>query len=336
MRSLTVAVVAALIAGCVEVAPESDPGAIGEVPPPAPVSEPAKEQPARVEAPTWAPGQSWLWRLTSAYTSPREMLSIVAGADATNYHIGLASEAMAVESVWFHLPPAGLVSRTNLAWDAHDIPVDFIRFPLEDGARWVGNLEGDPIDVVAQSTDGVLFQLEGRYPSGGELAMRGTYDAGIGQFRTLELLHGSDRSPWAAIELVSRGGPPEPESALLESPAYEDPVFVPHADDVLLTHFSGNPQYWSGPVGFQVEAKTGVLLLGCLIRNQPGTLGLRFAAPNGDVASCDASPGAQGLTMAVGSLPASRGEWRIVPTVVGEGWVFTEVAAIAIEERPFG
>ena len=276
----------------------------------APVSEDA------AYAPDWRIGDWWTFRIGSSYASAREITIIVVGADDQAYAVAASTETTALESIWWHLPPIGIVDRADLSWEAHDEPTEILRFPLADGARWTGSMEGQEIGFAAEQLPTGAFEVTGLY-DGEWLAVRYVYDPAVGQFTNATLNYGSDTNSWSTLELLASGH------------GYAQPSFLPMYDDAFLGGF-GDVAEPTPMEEFEVPDETSHVMFGCMAEGIVGEFRVQVQPSEGPAFSCGTTFAASGGNehMEVKSVPASAGTWRIVPTIVGPGTVFVEAAAV--------
>ncbi len=270
------------------------------------------------EAPEWVVGDWWTFRIGSTYAPARDITIVVVGVDDTSYAVAASEERTALESIWWHLPPIGIVSRADLSWEAHDEPMSILRFPLADGARWTGSIEGQEIGFAARKLPSGAFEVTGLYDEEW-LAIRYVYDPAVAQFSNATLNYGSDTHSWSTLELVESG-----QGFALAS-------FLPMYDDAFLGGF-GDPTEADPQVTreFEVPDEVSHVMLGCMAQGIVGEFRVQVTPSEGPAFSCgrtftSTDPGTH---MEIITAPGSPGTWRIVPTVVGPGSVFVEAAAV--------
>src|SRR5688572_15392875 len=143
-----------------------------------------------LDAPTWTVGQSWRWTITAGVlANSQTVTTTVLAADGGSYDVGIALSTQGAGAYPFHLIPLGLVDAATLAWEAHGLPVNLVRFPLQDGDAYTADLWGAPgaqITTVAMEVDGPDglepgFRSTASY-SGGGTFVEADYAPGLGQF----------------------------------------------------------------------------------------------------------------------------------------------------------
>lgn len=309
-----------LSAGCTGPALIDEP-AVGSVdsPPESKTEAESQEAPMAndaVQAPDWALGDWWTFRIGSSYAGARDITIVVVGADDTSYALASSEERTALESIWWHLPPIGIVSRADLAWEAHDEPMSILRFPLTDGARWTGSAEGQEIGFSARRLPSGAFEVTGLYDEEW-LALRYAYDPSVRQFTNATLNYGSDTNSWSTLELVESGR------------GFANPSFLPMYDDAYLGGF-GEPTEPTPVADFEVSDDATHVVLGCLAEGIVGDFRVQVTPAQGAAFTCGQTfaSGQPSEHMQIVTAPSSGGTWRIVPTIVGPGTVFVEAATV--------
>lgn len=309
---------AAALAGCAG-APES-----GEAPtssPAPPDSQKGESGPDNhhISAPSWAVGDWWRWRLTSADQS-FETTSIVTSSLGDSATLGFEFVDAAMVAQWYHVPPSGTVPLDSLAWLAHEQPVRFVAFPLFDGKSYEGVLEGSVLNVTVTFRGESEAVLRAAYDND-RPALTATYSAAEEQFTRIDLLYGST-TPWASVELIESG-----------TGWAEDAYDVSNVNDLTLGYAAAP----SAPVGsddFATGPKATHVVFGCAAGAGPGTYQAALVIGNEPVASCDlrltdASPD---RTVHVGASETSPGATgHVAASAAGSGYIFWEALDATIE-----
>lgn len=269
-------------------------------------------------APAWSVGMWWTFRIGSTYAAARDITIVVVGADDSSYAVAASEERAALESIWWHLPPIGIVSRADLSWEAHDEPMSILRFPLEDGARWTGSIEGQEVGFAARKLPSGAFEVMGLYDDEW-LAMRYVYDPAVDQFTNATLNYGSDTNSWSTLELLDSGQ------------GFAQPSFLPMYDDAFLGGF-GDPTESDPRVvrEFEVPDEVSHVMLGCMAEGSVGEFRVQVTPSEGPAFSCGQTFASTEPSehMQIITTPGSSGTWRIAPTILGPGTVFVEAAAV--------
>jgi hypothetical protein len=317
-RNTALLALTVLVAGCTEpsLTDSTEPAAMespaaSDVPSSDAVQDPGIDGTA---PPAWEVGMWWTFRIGSTYAPAREITTIVVSADETSYAVGAASETSALETLWWHLPPIGVVARADLAWEAHDQPVSILRFPLADGAQWTGSMEGTDVDFTARRLPTGAFEVTGLY-DGEWLAMRYTYDPAIGHFTNATLNYGSETRSWSTLELVASGR------------GWSQGAVLPMSDDAFMGGF-GDPMDPRAMEQFEVPQDVTHVVVGCLAEGLVGDFRVEIVPSEGEAFSCGQAFASPGQGMQIVSAPGAPGTWRIAPTVAGPGSVFVEAANV--------
>ena len=104
-----------------------------------------------LEAPQLQAGEWWRIELTDGITgTTTQFVRVVAAVEDDLYVFGMPHEGWWKEAVIFHSPGFGDVNK-DLSHRAHDVPFQFLQFPLEDGKTWETAWES-PAPITAQVT----------------------------------------------------------------------------------------------------------------------------------------------------------------------------------------
>lgn len=182
-----------------------------------PRERPADFTPSFDEAPQWVLGEWWDFELTSyledsSYTNTR----VVAGKEGINYLVGMPIETFSDGIMVMHTPGFGLVDSTNLGFEAHDVKMDLMQFPVEEGNTWSAYFEStqQQLNFLVEAIEGneAQISISGTYT--GQMI----YDAQMGAVSLLEF------QGYSKYEVVAHGFD------------YEGQVRVPHSHDLIFFH----------------------------------------------------------------------------------------------------
>ena len=142
---------------------------------------------------------------------PKEATTAVLAADGGSYSIGSPDAQAAAQVYPFHLVALGPVARDTLAWQAHGLPVQFLRFPVVDGDSWTADFWGAPGATVTvrnatvPGPDGPEpgFRSEVTYAGGG-VFVAASWSPARGQFVQAQSYFGGAQ-PFATATLVAEG-----------------------------------------------------------------------------------------------------------------------------------
>ncbi|MBW3582462.1 MAG: hypothetical protein KY455_05115 [Euryarchaeota archaeon] len=268
-----------------------------------------------VESPDWSVGDWWEWRIQGGGYDFR-VTTVVAGSEAGSTLIGIADRPSDLLAPWFHVPPVGRVDPSTLGYEAHDLDMRLLAFPLWDGKEWTGAIEGDPVTFVANRTDpDGPFTIEGEYDSGGT-AVRLGYDPDARMLNEIALYYGGS-SAWSEATLVAWGSDSE------------EPWVVPDLDDLFLGG-AWLPRDPLETTTIAVADDVEHILFGC---ETGGSIGAHHAVLQGPDGGRTICPGedawtAAGRTTFVVAVPAQPGSWALSLTAAGDGYVSVEMAAM--------
>lgn len=316
---------AVLAAGCIQDAEtpatptDESPPRSERAPTPPPAQSRGAPEVGAAAAPLWSVGDWWTWEISSERFGAYEVTTVVAAHDDSGYAVGVTDLAAGLRSVWFHVPPMGIVDPQNLAWEMHDTPAVLLDLPLADGKTWDGELEGDQVTFTA-SAGPRGFDVLGVYEHG-STALTFTWSDEARTFLDISVHYGSS-TPWGTARLLRHGS------------GHTDPVHLLLADDALLAgaRMPGAPR---APTAFVIPDDATHVVIGCLLTAGPGAFGIDFAPPAAtDAITCEhQNAGVDGTsTMIVRTTPAIHGDWHATFRTLGSGYAFTEVASVTAIE----
>jgi predicted small lipoprotein YifL len=274
-------------------------------------------------APAWQVGQWWRWRLESAASpAPLEALTAVVSADAGSYSIGAPDAPAAAQVYPFHLVALGPVARGTLAWQAHGVPVQFLRFPLVDGDSWTADFWSAPGATVTvrnatvPGPDGPEpgYRSEATYSGGGVFAAA-SWSPARGQFVQVQTFFGGD-APFATATLVAQG----------QGEAGAKP-FIP--TDLL--RLSSNPTAPASlaPADVQVPDGAAFVLMACFLGGGPGQFAAAFDYRSPPVTQCTFTGMDDALRYSAVTVDAAGGSGHLAVAPAGQGGVTVELFAVA-------
>lgn len=134
-------------------------------------------------APEWRLGE-W-WRIE--FDAPPYGISgtfdrVVAGVDDDSYLVGMNEAEWNDGVMLLHFPAFGEIAKADLSFEAHDLPIGFLKFPLVAGDTWETQwYNGAPLTAIVDSVDGTVAQVH----LTGARDIHVTYDAMIGAISKL-------------------------------------------------------------------------------------------------------------------------------------------------------
>jgi hypothetical protein len=268
------------------------------------------------QAPAWRVGQWWSWRLeTQAYDEEAEVATVVLSDDGPTYSVGTPDPDAAAHVYPFHLIPIGDIDRSNLAWQAHGLPVEFLRFPLEDNATWTTDMwafQGAEVVVRQANVTGPSgphdgFRIDMSYPGGGGLIASADWSPAEAQF----------------VRVSSYFGGPEPfaSAILLDSGDNADGTAFPFVASDLLRYNAnaGEPESMTAE-SFEVDAASDLVILACFLSGSPGVYRVAMVPADGQAGTCEAvNQAAGGTRYQVVVREAAAGTGHVVGTSLGQG-----------------
>ncbi|MGQ0536745.1 MAG: hypothetical protein ACT4PT_11830 [Methanobacteriota archaeon] len=291
-------------------------------------------------APALALGEWWTYRLDVAtFGVTEEFTLIVAGVDEEDFLVGVPLDATPGAPFIMHVPGIGEVSRSSLSYEAHDEPMELLRFPLVAGDSWGATYWGSQemtVEVVEAGASVADLRLE----TAGGVVAEYTYDAAIGAL--VSYVAAPPTGPGWELSLLDHGF------------GYEGAVRVPYGQDLVFCHgravgviaveacSQGDPSPPQGMIevpGSYDAATVALVLSSGALGGEPaaGLLQISATDPAGNRREERLLPGETGK-MAPWSLEEPVGVWRYEATVVGPGFAILEgVAYRAIDvEIPSG
>jgi hypothetical protein len=274
-------------------------------------------------APIWQVGQWWTWRLeASAAPEPMEATTVVLAADGASYSIGSPDAGAAAQAYPFHLVGLGPVARDTLAWQAHGVPVRFLRFPVVDGDSWTADFWGAPGATVTVRSATVAgpggpepgFRSEASYAGGGLFAAA-SWSPARGQFVQVQSYFGGP-DPFATASLVAEG-----------LGGVEGRPFV--ATDLARRSASAADPPSLAPVEVAVPDEADLVLMACFLGGGPGLhqAVLDYGGP--PMEGCNATTADGSLHYVAVTAEAQGGSGRLAVAPAGQGSVTVEVFAVA-------
>lgn len=172
--------------------------------------------------PEYAVGEWWTYEMTfPTYDRTAEITRVVAGAEGGpqgNYLIGWDVETFDHAVMVLHFPGFGQVNRTTLGFEAHDLMIELVNFPLTDGASWTTQwYSGTPLPAEVTSVDAdagtARVHLENE-----QRTIDLTYDADLGVISEMTI------SDYLTLEVVDHGF------------GFDGIARVPYGHDLLFCH----------------------------------------------------------------------------------------------------
>lgn len=123
--------------------------------------------------------------------------TLVAGLDEDEVLIGLDAATFEDEAFVIHLPPVGEVKRDTLAFEAHDLWIMELEFPLTEGKQWTTKwYGGQDMKMDVDRVDGTKAEISVDHPNGASSLV---YDAAVGAIVSFKV------PDYAELELVDHG-----------------------------------------------------------------------------------------------------------------------------------
>lgn len=291
---------------------------------PLPTEPPADASRTLDAAPTYRIGEWWEIEIDYRLSGNSATLTrVVAGTQGEDYLVGMPAEAFSDEVIVEHLPPFGRIDRWTLDFDAHDRPLNFVDFPLEEGhaweTQWWGGTELDA-EVVRVEGDEAEIHL-----ARGSRVVRGVWDAQLGAFAEFE-------SPGhLAYEVVDHGF------------AYEGDIVVPANRDIVFCHgrstvvvpieachstmaSPAGPAETIGVSDAYDRVSYGILIFDSPSHEQAGTGVYRIAVthPSGEQETVTKLPTQPGLVHEIGGDDEPAGAWQVKAQAGGAGAALLE------------
>lgn len=297
---------------------------------------PAEGERGLDEVPTWRLGEWWKYRMTSHFDgSTYDFVRVVAGTEHGNYLVGFPVDQFVNDVMVLHVPGYGDIQRTDLSYDAHDVPYAPLSFPLEEGKTWTTHFEA-PNNVLTFLVEEVDERNGTAYmtasATGGQGGGQFTYDAELGEISRWI-------SPgYADYEIVDHGY------------NYTGAVRVPHDHDLIFFHgrLAGVVDLNSSLVppnpvmpmetitvaeGYD-RASFAFILVDRIVSGGAGTnaiptatgyYSVKATAPDGTVYEESLTP-ADGQTVKIVNFghEGPAGDWQVEYVAAGEGIAFLE------------
>ncbi len=132
------------------------------------------------QPPQWQIGQWWDIELHHARTgNDLELRQVVAGHEGERWFVGMPHDQFVDYALIMHFPALGDLWGPGLGFDAHDRPIEWLRFPLHNETTWTTSFYWNPSEEVTAT----VLQTG---PNTATISMNGTrpitidYDARVG------------------------------------------------------------------------------------------------------------------------------------------------------------
>lgn len=184
---------------------------------PLPTEPPADGSRSLAEAPTYRVGEHWTVEVEFGLSGNQATLErVVAGTQGDDVLFGMPPEGFVHEAIVVHFPAFGRVNATDLSFDAHDRPLRFLDFPLEEGKTWETQwYGGTAMTAEVTSVDGATAEV---HVENDAMTVDLTYDAEAGAVTSFEV------PGYLRYEVVDHGY------------GYEGDVRVPANQDLVFCH----------------------------------------------------------------------------------------------------
>lgn len=283
------------------------------------------------EAPAWRLGEWWRIAFSAPpYGVEAELTVVVAGVSGDAYLVGQAGEALDDGVVILHFPPLGEIAREDLSFEAHDRRLEFLRFPLVDGATWETQwYTGAPLtaNVVRVEGDVADVTLSGAR----EIAL--AYDAAAGWITRFAI------DGYGGYEVLEHGY------------GHEGPVRVPVGQDLVFCHgrqggvqqvtlCETGPATSPGAPTSTVELPDAYdrVTFGLFLRDAraapvgSGAYRIDVTAPDGSTYSAAKTPERPGMEIHAYSMDDPGGAWEITAVTAGDGLAILEGVAYDVAD----
>lgn len=275
--------------------------------------------------PAWAVGEWWRVRWENvAFRHSAEIVRVVAGDEPGHYLVGMPSESSSDEAMVMHFPGFGQVAKANLAFEAYDLLVEPLQFPLRERSTWTTQWSNrDPMEArVARVTETNAEALI-------EHPLRRTtltYDAAIGEIRSIAL------EGYVRYEVVEHGF------------GYGGRVVVPYAHDLVVCHGRVNAAQAIDDCGRDAAPRGPVETIRVMDPPEPGGrraagsgfFGVEVEAPDGSVYRAAKSPAEAGPVLLPFGHAEPNGDWTMTAFAAGAGTVLFEGPAYRVLEVKLG
>ncbi len=142
------------------------------------------------------------------------LTTVLAGVDDDEVLIGLDAGTFEDDAFVLHLPPIGEVKRDTLAFEAHDIWIMELEFPLQEGDEWSTKwYGGQDMTMSVDRVDGTAAHVSVEHPNGDASLV---YDAAVGAIVSFKV------PDYAELELTDHGW------------GFEGEVKVPYGVDLVV------------------------------------------------------------------------------------------------------
>ncbi|MBW3581547.1 MAG: hypothetical protein KY455_00460 [Euryarchaeota archaeon] len=148
-------------------------------------------------APEWRLGEWWRIKFTAPpYGIEGEFDRVVAGVDNDTYLVGMDRAGWNDGIMLLHFPAFGEIAKADLSFEAHDLPISFLRFPLVEGGTWETQwYNGAPLTAIVESVDGTVAKVH----ITGARDIHITYDATMGAISKLAI------ADYGGYEVIEHG-----------------------------------------------------------------------------------------------------------------------------------
>lgn len=290
--------------------------------------------------PAWALGEWWTYRIESLLAgTTHEATRVVAGEVGASYLVGMPADKYEEILFIFHFPGLGAVNKTNLGFDAHDLFLQHLQFPLAEGATWTTQwYNGDPMEAVVTKVEGSRADVSLAHPV---RAINLTYDAAVGDIVAFDV------AGYLRYEVVDHGF------------GYQGEVRIPYEEDLVVCHGRANGvsvidacaagDLPGGPadtvvIGGDYDRLSFALILrgGAAPAPLPaplptqGLFALEVTAPDGKQYAAAKSPQEPGVVLDVYGHDDPLGAWEMRAFAGGVGSVLFEGAAYKVLDVTLG
>lgn len=287
----------------------------------------------RVEDPGWSVGDWWRYDVSHRLGPDASATLVVTDVRPGAYTLAWADADEALETLVYHMPPAGEVSRPNLAWWVHGEQAGLLELPLEDGDTWTGTFSGTDFafqaDVAVE--DGAPVATVEAQAEDENQTLTATFDAEVGFFTEMTRRFEPDQEPSPAVTLAEHG-------SIDDAPT--DGLQVPEPAD-LVHHVALGPDPATGrpPIGdpagtFTVENGTDRLALAAFMGAGPGVYQVAWQPPDGGptVTVDENQPGDDSFSTTIRTVEPAEGTWAWDTLAGGPGVVVFEAVGVPLED----
>ncbi len=286
---------------------------------------------ALAEAPTWQIGQWWDIDLHHERTGNDVSLRrVVAGHDGDHWFVGMPVDAFVEYALIMHVPALGDLWGPGLGFDAHDRPIEWLRFPLHNETTWTTSFYWAPNERVTATVE-----------------RTGTHTATVHMDGTRPIIMDYDARVGAAVHVRIEG---YVEWWVRDwGYGHEGTVRVPVDQDLVFYHgrssqdFTGNPNVAPGlelqdiRLGAHDRASFALLLYDA--RPDADTIGhadirASVTAPDGTQFTAEKGATTTGDVLIPFGHGPVEGTWYLQATVAGAGSALLEGIAYNILDVP--